>query len=675
MFLKYNKQHQKHCLLTWVFCCLFLCVVTAQTSTLITVDAQGKLIYTADSKGNRIPDYSGVGYKNSESPIPNVPIVKTISPIVGDNRIHIQNAIQEVATLPLNADGFRGAILLSKGTYNVSDTIRIATSGIILRGEGENGDGTNIIATKIAQHSLFYIAGTSATNTISSSRKDIVDAYVPIGAKEISVSTPHSFQVNDNVFIHRIPKQSWIDLLNMAQWGWTTSAYDVYYERKITAINENKITLDAPNVDVIDPIYADGELVKFTDNRIRNCAIENMRISSVYASETDEQHGWTAIALQNIAQSWVKNIDVLYFGFSAVHIQSAASFITVDSCRMLDARSQVSGSRRYSFNVDGQRCLVQNCFTRNGRHDFVNGSQTAGPNVFYNCTATNQLNDIGPHHRWSTGILFDNIVANGSINIQNRTNSGTGHGWVAAQTMLWNCKANNIIIQDPQGDHRNWAIGCVAAITNIGVFTTEPLGIVESVGASITSIPSLFKSQLQDRLSTTLLSNQIHQFKANQLNHFTQLSWSLDNDLNVNVIELQKSNDGVKFFAFKQISKSIQKKYSLIDSSVNEAPQYYRIQLRLYNQSTVYSNVLLVSNHSAKALQIFPNPSKQVINIVGIPDDSVVRILESSGKIVHAFTAVSASTSVNTTSFNKGLHQIQIITKGKLITTKSFIKS
>lgn len=50
--------------------------------------------------------------------------------------------------------------------------------------------------------------------------------------------------------------------------------------------------------------------------------------------------------------------------------------------------------------------------------------------------AINTLNDDGPHHRWSTGLLFDNIKT-GLINVQNRADSGSGHGWTGAQVMLW----------------------------------------------------------------------------------------------------------------------------------------------------------------------------------------------------------------------------------------------
>jgi hypothetical protein len=491
----------------------------AQTSTLVSVGTDGHLVYTTDVKGNSIPDFSAVGYKNSEAPIPTIGVVLTVNPVVGDNLANIQNAINQVAAMPLDANGFRGAILFTAGTYNVSDSVIIPASGIVLRGAGFNGSGTNFIGTKTSQFTLFSFLGASGTAYVSgsSTRKAITDLYVPIGKKQITVASGHTFAVGNKVFVHRIPNAAWISLLGMdllstidpAAVNWTASAYDMDSERKIMAISGNVITLDAPIMDVIDPVYSTGELVKFTDNRIQNCGIENMRISSTYASATDENHGWEAVSFDNIYNSWAKNLEVYYFGYSAVHINSHASFITVDNCKMLDPKSIIDGGRRYSFNVDGQRCLVQNCVTRDGRHDYVNGSRTCGPNVFYNSSATLQNSDIGPHHRWSTGILFDNLTGNGSMNVQNRLDMGSGHGWAGGQTMFWNCNAARMVIQDPPGDEINWAIGCVSpVITGFGDATTEPIGVVQSQGTHIAAIPSLFIAQLNDRLDA-LSNNQI----------------------------------------------------------------------------------------------------------------------------------------------------------------------
>jgi len=87
----------------------------AWESKIIYYNNEGKLVYLVDAEGNSIPDFSHAGYKGGGVPIPDIPVVKTISPIEGDNTTHIQNALFEIGLMPKDSDGFRGALLLTAG--------------------------------------------------------------------------------------------------------------------------------------------------------------------------------------------------------------------------------------------------------------------------------------------------------------------------------------------------------------------------------------------------------------------------------------------------------------------------------------------------------------------------------------------------------------------------------
>jgi len=488
---------------------------TAQTTTLVSIAQDGRLTYKADAVGSVIPDFSGVGYRNSEHPIPDVPVVKTVTAVAGDNTSNVQTAINPVAAMPLQANGFRGAILFKEGLYEIASRINITTSGIVLRGEGP---GTEFKATGTTQYDLIRITGGSVTINAATQKK-VTDTFVPIGTKTVTVENGHSFAAGDWVYLRREPNAAWISMLGMDKIArpaypdvvnWTADDYKVNYERQILAVEGNKLYFDAPVVDIIDPQYANAYVSKISSTRINNIGIENMKMTSTYSTtwpssdvdaNHDENHGWTAIKVESSKDVWIKNVEAWYFGFSCVNIGSSASFVTVDGCKMYDPISKVTGGRRYSFNIDGQRSLVKNCTTRNGRHDYVNGARVAGPSVFYKNTATLQRADMGPHHRWATGILFDNITGNGQLFVQDRDYQGTGHGWAGSQIMFWNCKANRIIIQSPQSHHTNWAIGCTApTISNVGQWVTRSWGVVESNNKPITAIPGLFLAQLNERL-------------------------------------------------------------------------------------------------------------------------------------------------------------------------------
>lgn len=643
--------------------------LNAQTTTLVSIGSNGKLVYTPDAKGNKVPDFSGVGYMNSEAPIPTVPVVLTISPVTGDNYTNVQNAINTVAAMPLDANGFRGAILFTAGTYNISNTINITASGIVLRGVGFNGSGTNFYATKTAQHTLFSFAGTSGTSTVSSTKKAITDSYVPYGTTQITVASGHTFVAGDKVFVHRIPNAAWINLLGMDSLtlldpivtNWTASAYDMYSDRIVKAVNGNVITLDAPIMDIIDPQYATGELMKYTTARIEKCGIENMRISSYYASATDENHGWDAITFDKIINSWARNIEVYYFGYSAVNVMDNASWITVDSCKMLDAKSTVDGGRRYSFNINGQRSLIKNCTTRDGRHDYVNGSRTCGPNVFYNCTSSLQNNDIGPHHRWSTGILFDNIKGNGKQNVQNRTTSGSGHGWSGAQIMFWNCTASRMVIQNPRGDVRNWAIGAICPdITKNGDMTNnENLGIIQSQGINITAIPSLFIKQLSDRLSNAV-PVQLINFEATKKEKSVYLSWTTASENNNSHFVVEQSLNGIDFNKVGQVNgngtTNQTSQYSFEHLTPSNGNNYYRLKQLDVDGKITYSNIKII-DFDVKRFTIKSNIVQHEIEIT-TNENMDLFFYNTQGQKVKAIK-INGQQKINVSQLSTGMYFIQ----------------
>ena len=105
----------------------------------------GKLVYVPDEHGNVIPDYSHAGYGGGGIALPYVPERETVWPVEGDNAANIQGAIDRVSKLPLDENGFRGAVLIKKGCYKLFEPIHISSSGVVLRGEGMAETSTILI--------------------------------------------------------------------------------------------------------------------------------------------------------------------------------------------------------------------------------------------------------------------------------------------------------------------------------------------------------------------------------------------------------------------------------------------------------------------------------------------------------------------------------------------------
>ena len=477
---------------------------TAQNwqSKFIKINAKGEITYIADEKGNTIPDFSQVGYFHGNKEIPNVKVQITITPSENAQQT-IQSAIDSLSKIPYDNKGFRGTLLLKKGIYKIPGIIKINASGIVLRGEGEE---TKLIATGNIQRTLIDISGTGGIKEIAGTRKKITNNYVPVGAKSFSVTSTLGLKVGDAIIIYRPGTQQWIENLKMDQIEerdgtkqWQANEYNFEFERTITKIEGNTVYIDNPIVQAIEQQYGGGELFKYKfDGRLSNIGVEQINFESEFLSDTAENHGWVAIDFDKIENGWVRNVTSRYFGNSCVHLLSGAKNISVLNSNCYDAKSIITGGRRYSFANEGQQNLVMNCISRDARHDFVTGAQVCGPNVFYNCAATNTHADIGPHHRWSMGTLYDNITTDGEINIQDRGNWGTGHGWSGVNQVLWNCTAKSATVQNPWIGGKNYSIGLQGSKSE-GRLKGKPEGIWEGQNKKGLTPTSLYLAQLKAR--------------------------------------------------------------------------------------------------------------------------------------------------------------------------------
>lgn len=487
---------------------------TLLANTLLAfANASGQMLYTPDAQADRIIDFSQVGYRQGLAAISSIAVKATVAPGAGDDGARIQAAIDQVSALPLDKSGFRGTVLLKAGEYQISGTIKIRASGVVLRGEGNSAAGTILRATGTSQRALIDASGTGSRQAVGGTTHNFVDKYVPVGARSFRVDSTSGLAVGDTVVIHRPSTAAWINALGMDKLAnpWTAGSKELDYDRVITRIEGNWITVDAPLAHAVDTEHYGGATIyKYTwSGRIRNVGIEQIRGISDYASLTDENHSWTFIRMNAVEHGWVRSIIAEHFANNAVTLGDGTKWVTVERSDCLDPISKIEGGRRYSFNNDGQLNLLRTLYARNGRHDFVNGSLTSGPNVFVDAKATRAHSDTGPHHRYSTGGLFDNVIVSGTaINVQNRGNSGTGHGWAGANMVVWNSTASGgFVVQNPPGA-QNWLIGSTGTI-NSGTMYVGPHdpGIYISHNTPVTP-RSLYYQQLAPRQATPGLSDR-----------------------------------------------------------------------------------------------------------------------------------------------------------------------
>ncbi|MCX7047494.1 MAG: DNRLRE domain-containing protein [Candidatus Sumerlaeota bacterium] len=493
----------------------------APNSAWVYPSASGNLLYQLDERGQRIPDFSQCGYRSGTEPLPNVsaliPLSRWVyvSPVSGDDRAAIQTAIDSVEAMAPDANGWRGVVYLNAGEYQLSNAITIQAGGVVLKGAGDSSvSGTRLRATDARQYTLISVSGSGSRSTVSGTTHNLIQKLTPAGARTFEVDSTSGLAVGHTVIVKRPSTAGWIADIDMDQLvePWTAGSKDLSFDRVITRIEGAWITVDAPLPQTFESQYGGGQIWRYTwSGRIQQVGIEDIYGFSDYAGSTDEDHGWKFIQINNARDCWVRNITAQYFGYSAVSLGDGAKWVTVADSQCLDPISIIDGGRRYSFNNEGaELTLFVNNYARKGRHDFVFGGTVPGPNAFVHGVADTAYADSGPHHRWSVGGLFDLITINGNeLNVRNRGNSGTGHGWAGAYMTVWNSVADTFRVRNPP-TARNWLVGSIGAIaasgdaggTPSGPVGADPAGTYDSSGAGGAPVHprSLYYAQLQQRL-------------------------------------------------------------------------------------------------------------------------------------------------------------------------------
>jgi hypothetical protein len=466
--------------------------------------SQGKLHYSPDSLGNRIPDFSYCGYKAGEESIPKISNGVLVPLIAGDATALIQTAIDYVGKLPLDKNGFRGAVFLEKGTYNVGGSLLIRNSGVVLRGSGSTDGGTIIHSTNRDRETLIQIRGKNDIK-LWSAGWGVNDDYVPVNANSFSVQQNHSFKVGDSVLIIRESTAQWITDLGTEHFGggitalgWKPGQREIVWSRVITAMNENRVNIDVPLTTALDKRYGGGFIIGYSwPGRISNCGVENIQLVSTYdpANPKDEDHAWNAISMDNSIDTWVRQIVFRHFAGSAVAVYGTSSRATVEDCISQQPVSEIGGERRNTFYTEGQQTLFQRCYGENGMHDFGTGFCAPGPNAFVQCHSQQPYGFSGGLDSWSSGVLFDIVTVDGqAISFMNRGQDGQGAGWNIANSVLWNCSAARIDCYKPP-TAQNWSLGSWSQFSGDGYW-----------GESNNSIEprSLYYQQLKERLGKPL---------------------------------------------------------------------------------------------------------------------------------------------------------------------------
>lgn len=145
--------------------------------------------------------------------------------------------------------------------------------------------------------------------------------------------------------------------------------------------------------------------------------------------------------------------------------------------------------------------------------------------------------------------------------------------------------------------------------------------------------------------TTTTLPVLISSFDAAMQNGQVKLSWTTEQEMNMDIYEIQKSLNGTDFFLLgktKSLNIAARNLYSFTD--INPAPgsNYYRlVSVEYSGKQDVSKTIRLVNNKTNPQLTIYPNPAIDMINIavssipngkydIQLSDESGSRLLNQS---------------------------------------------
>ena len=497
----------------------------AQPVTLVRVAPDGTVVCPPyNAAGDMIPDFSHCGYGGGGVRLPDVATKVVLSPRPDgqDDLPRLQAAVDELTKLPPDANGFRGAILLRRGVYRLGDTLNVTAGGIVLRGEGDSETGTLLYGTGLKDYTLVDFKG-QGKKPLPETRQSITDPYVPAGACVVHVHDAGKFAVGDTVMVVRHSTAEWIHEIGMDQIPSRPKAdtgdeqtvqwkpFELAFDRVVTDVQGDALTLDAPIGDRIDAKWGGGSVLKYDGaTRIKNVGIENLFASCAFDASVlktydgqrvrvDEQHARRLVAFDHATNVWARDLGTRYLD-GVVTFGYGVKFATAQDCRSEEPVSQITGGRRYAFFSNGQLTLWQRCRADEARHAFVYNSRVCGPNVFLDCTATNQHGSSEAHHRWSVCGLYDNV--HGSIAVNDRGNQGSGQGWGGANYVMWNCEGGLTLQSPPTAG--NVAVGHVGELRPPR--TGRANAWTESFGTHVEP-RSLYLQQLKQRVGEQAVRN------------------------------------------------------------------------------------------------------------------------------------------------------------------------
>jgi hypothetical protein len=331
----------------------------------------------------------------------------------------------------------------------------------------------------------------------------VIDAYVPVGARSFELDDVSGLRVGDDIVVQRAFSPRWLTLVGLdapsRRGGGSRVAQGLGFERKITALDGRRITLDVPLTNALDREYGDALVGKYTfEARIEHSAVERLAARADFDPHTDLGDG-ILVQVNAAANGWIRQVKGEGFLSGTVNLEQMSKWMTVEDATYLAPAIEPDGWSR-AFYFGGQMNLLYRCRSVDARHALNTWSRTTGPNVVLDFTVVGESSLVTPS-RWTNGLLLEGVritdsagEPSGTILMYEKA-SGRATGWSAANSVVWGSAAARFLIDNPP-TAQNWVVAATGEATGTGTFDA----------AHVARPESLYRAQLTQRLGETALA-------------------------------------------------------------------------------------------------------------------------------------------------------------------------
>ena len=155
------------------------------------------------------------------------------------------------------------------------------------------------------------------------------------------------------------------------------------------------------------------------------------------------------------------------------------------------------------------------------------------------------------------------------------------------------------------------------------------------------------------------------------------LSWEVEEGVNTNHFDIQRSADGVNWQTIGTLdasgSSAMATDYSYTDAAPLPTLDYYRLQLVDDAGNDTYSIVKVVSQSSGNSIVIFPNPASDHINVSfgagGVQGPVSIRLMNVTGQVLLQESVTNPAGQMITlpvAGYPSGSYLVQVFTAGEI---------